>query len=109
MESYIAVAALSAAVAEQISEVLPETYPGIEGTQQEKELLEESLRLLQNSGVEAGEKAVEAIRDKGCTICFGATGAGAGAIAQYDPESNKIVINEDLKDALPRIIAAHLI
>jgi len=107
LESYIAVAALSAAVAEQISEVLPETYPGIEGTQQEKELLEESLRLLQNSGVEAGEKAVEAIRDKGCTICFGAT--GAGAIAQYDPESNKIVINEDLKDALPRIIAAHLI
>lgn len=55
---------------------------------------------------DSGQPIAQAIRDHGTTVKFGPT--DDGAIAQFDPNVNEITIHENLRDASPAILAAHL-
>lgn len=55
---------------------------------------------------DAGQSIAQAIRERGTTIRFTIT--NEGAIAQFDPNVNEITIHENLRDASPAALAAHL-
>jgi len=107
LEAYIAVPVPSAAQVvpgEEAREAeAPQPYI-IAGSPAERAHLNEAIRLLEST--ESGHQAAEATRGKGTTVHFGPT--AEGAIAQYDPATNEITIHESLKDASPKVLAAHL-
>ena len=107
LEAYIAVPVPSVAQVvpgEEAREAeVPQPYT-IVGSPAEKAHLNEALRLLEST--ESGHQAAEAIQRKGTTVHLGTT--GEGAIAQYDSATNKVTIHKGLKDASPKVLAAHL-
>jgi hypothetical protein len=107
LEAYMAVPVPSAAQVVPGEEArgaeVPQLYT-IVGSPAEKACLNEALRLLES--VESGHQAARVIQGKGTTVHFGST--VIGAIAQYDLDTNKITIHQSLKDASPRVLAAHL-
>ena len=81
----------------------PQDYTVV-GDAGEREKLAESLQRLETS--DTGQPTAEAIREHGTVIRFGPV--EQGAIAQFDPETNEISVNEGLKNASPNAVAAHL-
>jgi hypothetical protein len=57
------------------------------------------------NSTKVGRPIADAIQERGTTIKFGDT---EGAIAQFDLAANEITIHENLKDASPAVLAAHL-
>lgn len=55
---------------------------------------------------DTGRPIADSIREHGTTVKFGVT--YEGAIAQFDPTSNEITVQESQKDASPEILAAHI-
>ena len=68
------------------------------------EKLAEGLQRLGTSDI--GRPIAEAIQQHGTVIKFGST--EQEVVAQFDPETNEILINEGLKDTSPNVLAAHL-
>ena len=68
------------------------------------EKLAEGLQRLETSDI--GRPVAEAIQRHGTVIKFGST--EQEVVAQFDPVTNEILINEGLEDASPNVLAAHL-
>ena len=82
-----------------------ETIQAIEGEEsREMEELAEGLQRLEATDI--GQPIVEAIREHGTVITF--ESMEQDVIAKFDPEANKISVNEGLKNASPNVLAAHL-
>ncbi len=84
--------------------VSPEEGYAIRGDAGDVGQLGEAFERLESA--EAGHSIVGAIREHSTTTQFGPT--RDDAVAQYDSERNEITIHEDLRDASPEVLAAHL-
>jgi hypothetical protein len=76
----------------------------VSGNNAETSALQQALARLE--GTEAGRPVAEAIRERGTAVRFGET--ERGAIAQFDPRANEIVISQPVRDASPSVLSAHL-
>ena len=66
--------------------------------------LQDGLTILERTG--AGYSIAVAIREQGTKVRFGQ--AGEDAIAYFDPVSNEIVVNEELRDTSLNVLVQHL-
>lgn len=66
--------------------------------------LQDGLTILERTG--AGYSIAAAIRERGTKVRFGQ--AGEDAIAYFDPVSNEIVVNEELRDTSLNVLVQHL-
>jgi non-ribosomal peptide synthetase component F len=74
------------------------------GQSEETQKLQDGLTTLE--GTRRGHSIVAAIREQGTAVQLGQT--GEDAIAYFDPERNRIVISEGLRDASLNVLVQHL-
>jgi len=85
-------------------EIEPSPEARISGDANDVNQLNDAMDSLESTDV--GKEIGKSIRENNVGVKLG--DVGEGAVAQFDPKTNEITIDESLKDADPSVLAAHL-